>query len=202
VFSFKIAGEKIGMINRIDGILLVLLFLFFIVWTVTYALKERKNSEETTEEVMTNGKCALCIIGGAISVMVGGEVVVECAKRLAISAGMSETLVGLTIVALGTSLPELVTSVVAARKGEADIAVGNVVGSNIANILLVLGFSASVSPVSVLTMSLADAIICFGVTIAAFVVARTGKEIRRYEGILLILIYAGYMAYILARQYL
>ncbi|MCR5704976.1 MAG: calcium/sodium antiporter [Eubacterium sp.] len=202
IFMFSLANEKIGAINRMDGILFVLLFVGFIAWTVSYALKERQNMEEHEGELLSNGKCVLYIIGGAIGVMLGGEVVVECAKRLAATAGMSETLIGLTIVALGTSLPELVTSVVAARKGEADIAIGNVVGSNISNILLVLGLSSAISPVSVVAMSLADAIICLGATIITLVIVLTRKSIQRFEGILMILIYAAYMAYILARQYM
>ena len=202
IFRFHVSGKKIGEINRLDGILLVILFGFFLVWTVSYALKERKSMEEEQGEIIGNARCTLYILGGAVGVMAGGELVVECAKRLAMSAGMSETLVGLTIVALGTSLPELVTSAVAARKGEADIAIGNVVGSNISNILLVLGFSAAVSPVGVLTMSLADAVICLVVTIVVLVVARTQYSIRRLEGIFLIFIYVGYMVYILSRQYL
>ena len=112
---------------------------------------------------------------------------------------MSETLVGLTIVALGTSLPELVTSAVAAKKGEADIAVGNVVGSNIANILLVLGMSAAISPVSVSVMSFIDTLISLMVAAVVFICSLTKKTIKRTEGIIFILIYAGYLAYIVCR---
>lgn len=202
IFRFSVAGEKIGVISRLNGLFLVLLYLFFIAFTVRYALNEREEIEdEEVEHRIGNGRCALFIIGGALGVIGGGELVVQCAKHLAISAGMSETLAGLTIVALGTSLPELVTSIIAARKGEADIAIGNVVGSNVTNILLVFGLSATISPVGIFAMSLVDVIICFVATIITFIASRTNRSIHRLEGVVLILIYLAYMAYILARQY-
>lgn len=200
IFSLKNVNETVGTVTRLDGVLLLVLFVGFIIWTVSYALRERKNIEEDTTVTLTGMSCALYIIGGIIAIVAGGELVVECAKKLALAAGMSETLVGLTIVALGTSLPELVTSVVAGRKGETDIAVGNVVGSNIANILLVLGTSAAVSSVSVVSMSLVDTIMSLVAAIAVFVVAGTRKKINRAEGIFLVLLYAVYMVYIVVRQ--
>lgn len=200
VFSFNNSETAIGTIRNCEGLILVALFVFFIVWTVKFALKNRENEEDEIVD-MSNLKCALCIILGAIAIVAGGELVVECAKRLAIAAGMSETLVGLTIVALGTSLPELVTSAVAAKKGEADIAIGNVVGSNISNLLLVLGTSASISSVSIMTMSIVDSIVALFATVVVYVVATTRKTIKKSEGVVLIMIYVAYMAYILFRQY-
>lgn len=200
IFDFKYGNEIVGTVERIDGIMLLVVFVGFIWWTVSYALKERKNASEDEEETeWSNAKCALYIIGGAITIMVGGEFVVDCAKSLALAAGMSETLVGLTIVALGTSLPELVTSAVAGKKGEGDIAVGNVVGSNIANILLVLGLSATISPIQVTAMSLIDAMMSLVITVVVFVVAGTKRSIKRGEGIFLVLIYVAYMVYIIGR---
>lgn len=201
IFKFDIATVDIGVVNRYDGILFVLIFIGFLMWTVSFALKERKNLKEEQTDLMSTTRCILYILGGAIAVIAGGEFVVYSAKKLAAVAGMSETLIGLTVVALGTSLPELVTSAVAAKKGEADIAIGNVVGSNIANILLVLGLSAAISPVSVVTMSLADAVISLVATLLVFLVVGLKKSIKRAHGILFILVYLGYMAYIIARQY-
>lgn len=203
IFAFEYGNKTIGSVERIDGILLLLLFAGFIWWTVSYALNERNKSlqEEKNEnaETISNAKCAVFIIGGAVAIVIGGEVVVDCAKSIALAAGMSETLVGLTIVALGTSLPELVTSAVAAKKGEADIAVGNVIGSNIANILLVLGMSAAISPVSVSVMSFIDTIISLVVVVIVFICSVTKRTIKRPEGIFLILIYVAYLAYIICR---
>ncbi len=190
----------VGEVSRMDGFLLLVLFVGFIIWTVRYALKQRV-AEEENEEILSNGKCAIFIIGGILAIVAGGELVVDSAKGLALAAGMSETLVGLTVVALGTSLPELVTSVVAARKGEADLAIGNVVGSNIANILLVLGAAAMISPVSVTMMNVMDAVIVLVSTVIVFIVSNTQKTIKRKEGILLVLMYAAYMIYIICRQY-
>lgn len=203
VFTFRHSSNPIGVLGRLDGILFVLLFVGFLWWTVRYALKERqKNQEENEEQLLSTQKCVLFILGGIIAIVAGGEVVVYCAKKLALAAGMSEVLVGLTVVALGTSLPELVTSAVAAKKGEADIAVGNVVGSNIANILLVLGMSATISPVGVVSMSLVDTIVSLVATLLVWGVAGNDKKIKRPEGILLLLVYFAYMAYIICRQYL
>lgn len=200
IFDFRNGNMLVGEVSRIDGILLLVLFVGFIVWTVKYALKQRVTEEEDGE-ILSNGKCAFFIIGGILAIVAGGELVVNSAKSLALAAGMSETLVGLTVVALGTSLPELVTSAVAARKGEADLAVGNVVGSNMANVLLVLGAAALISPVSVTMMNVMDAMIAFVSTIIVFAVSATQKTIKRKEGILLIVIYGVYMAYIICRQY-
>lgn len=205
IFDFAYGNETVGEIGRIDGILFLVLFVGFICWTVNYALKERKKAMENEGEdaagtQLTNVKCALYIIGGAVIIIIGGQLVVDCSKSLALAAGMSETLVGLTVVALGTSLPELVTSAVAAKKGEADIAVGNVVGSNIANILLVLGMSAAISSVSILAMSFADTIVSLVVTIIVYIAAGTRKTIKRTEGVFFLLIYAAYLAYIICRQ--
>ena len=139
IFLFENGSTMVGNVNRIDGILLLVLFVGFIAWTVSYALKERTEEDGTDEVIMLSKiKSAIFFVGGAIGIEVGGQVVVDCAKSLALAAGMSETLVGLTIVAMGTSLPELVTSVVAAKKGQNGMAAGNIIGSNIFNILLLL----------------------------------------------------------------
>lgn len=200
IFNFENGDMNIGEVGRMDGFLLLVLFAGFIVWTVRYALKQRVTEEEDGE-ILSNGKCAFFIIGGILAIVAGGELVVDSAKSLALAAGMSETLVGLTVVALGTSLPELVTSVVAGRKGEADLAIGNVVGSNIANVLLVLGAAAVISPVSVTIMNVMDAVIVLVATIIVFIVSATQKTIKRKEGMLLVLIYVAYMVYIICRQY-
>ena len=198
IFLFENGSTMVGNVNRIDGILLLVLFVGFIAWTVSYALKERTEEDGTDEVIMlSKRKSAIFIVGGAIAIAVGGQVVVDSAKSLALAAGMSETLVGLTIVAMGTSLPELVTSAVAASKGEADLAIGNVVGSNI---LLVLGLSAAISSVGVTAMNFVDIIVSLAATIIVFIVASTQRTIKKKEGIFLVIIYAFYMAYIICRQ--
>lgn len=203
---FKFAnGEKLaGEVARLDGVLLLFLFIGFIIWTVKYALDQREQIKESVsdEKLMSYKGCAAYIICGAAAIVMGGDCVVDSAKSLALWAGMSETLVGLTIVALGTSLPELVTSAVAAKKGEADLAVGNVVGSNIANLLLVLGTSAVISPVAVTMNNVIDISVSLIATIIVFILIKGKKAIEKREGLLMVFLYLLYMAYIIFRQYM
>ncbi len=204
-FDFGYNNLSVGKIGRIDGILLLILFVFYLCMTVWYALRNRENATPESKQESLNiskGKCAVYIIGGVLAIAVGGEAVVEGARNLALAAGMGETLVGLTVVAFGTSLPELVTSAVAGRKGETEIAVGNVVGSSIANILLVLGVSAVVSPVNVSMMSLIDILISFVIGVLVLALSALRHRVTRVTGVIFILIYAAYMAYIVCRQFL
>lgn len=155
-----IAG-LIGMtLGRADGIIFLVIFACFIFYLIKSALdarkrgeiseKEREMNEEMSEmEDLPIWKCILYIVGGAIAIKYGGDWVVDSASTIATSFGISATLVGLTICSVGTSLPELVTSIVAARKNELDMAIGNVVGSNVFNILMVLGIAATVSPIGI-----------------------------------------------------
>lgn len=145
------------------------------------------------------GACALFIVGGMIAIKFGGDFVVDSASALASAFGLSQTLIGLTIVAMGTSLPELVTSIVAARKNEVDMALGNVIGSNIFNILLVLGVAAAISPVKFLTDNIIDTVVLIAMSLVVLVFAWTSKMIDRREGATMLGMYAVYMAYICIR---
>ena len=140
----------------------------------------------------------LFIVGGMIAIKFGGDFVVDSASDIALSFGLSQTLIGLTIVALGTSLPELVTSIVAARKNEVDMALGNVIGSNIFNILLVLGIAAAISR-GFLMDNIVDTLILIIMSSAVLVFAWTSKVINRKEGIAMLCMYAVYMVYICMR---
>ena len=135
-------------------------------------------------------------LGGVVG---GGQLVVNSASDIALSFGISETLVGLTIVAIGTSLPELVTSIVAARKGESDIAIGNVVGSNLFNIFFVLAASATINPVSFSMELVIDSIILIGVSALVYLFILMRKSINRIEGGVMVALYAAYTAYIILR---
>ena len=132
--------------------------------------------------------------------MSGGEAVVESAKNIAYTLGMSETLVGLTIVAVGTSLPELVTSIVAAKKGEVDMAVGNVVGSSIFNIMLILGVSCTILPVGVNFASMIDIGILLLVGIISFIYGLCGKKVGRVKGITMVAMYVAYVVFAYLRD--
>ncbi len=198
-------GKTTYTIGLIAGIVLLALFAFYMFWQISAALKARKagliQDEEEETEIMSAGK-ALGLIGiGIACIIIGGNFVVEGATAAAEMLGMSQTLIGLTIVAVGTSLPELVTSMVAAKKGESDIALGNVVGSNIFNIIFILGFSAVIAPMTVDMMSVFDTIVALGVTVLGGVFAFTKLKVSRWEGITMVLCYVGYMAYIIMREF-
>ena len=160
-------GMEIG---RTDGVILLILFIGFLVWMVKSALKahvESANLEESDNEykIYPAWVCVIYIVGGAIAIKFGGDFVVDGASAIAMKAGLSQNLVGLTIVAMGTSLPEFVTSVVAARKNEVDMAFGNVIGSNIFNILFILGVTATISPVAFIMENVVDSVILLIVSI-------------------------------------
>ena len=181
---------------------LLVAFAAYMIVSVRIAKKEASNTDDTAVPAdFSPIVCAMSLIGGVAGIVLGGNLVVEHAKLIAMKAGMSETLVGLTICAVGTSLPELVTSITAARKGENDMAVGNVVGSNIFNVLAILGISGVITPISVTKDSIIDGFILVGVSIVSYVWYITGKKMSRAEGITLAVLYGAYMAYIIARNY-
>ena len=166
------------------------------------ALKARKEGialEEEEYEVLSPAKSALYIIGGIIAIVFGGDFVVNSATEIALHFGLSQTFIGLTIVAMGTSLPELVTSIVAAKKGENDLALGNAVGSNIFNILLILGASTAIFPISVEVAAIYDMIILIAMSIFAYWCARTKKTLSKGEGAVFLILYAVYFVYIYTR---
>ncbi len=196
----KNAEEGMGTLSRVDGVILLVLFIAFLVFTVKVALENRTaQSEETETKVRSIPVSIIYIIGGIIAIKFGGDFVVDNAKALALTFGMSETLVGLTIVAVGTSLPELVTSIVAARKGETNLAVGNVLGSNIFNVLFILGISCTISPISVGMQSFIDNIVLLVLSLVTFAFSYSKREIDRKEGIAMIVMYIVYMAYAIIR---
>ncbi len=176
-----------GTIGRIPGIILICAFVVYISYLILDAKKHPVSEEQQNSRPIW--KSLFFILLGIAMVIFGGEAVVASAKELARAAGMSETLIGLTIVAIGTSLPELVTSIVAARKGQTELAVGNVIGSNIFNLMFILGISATINPVTVNMASMYDLLILTGVTILAFIFSLTSKTIGRLEGLIMLVIY-------------
>ena len=202
-------GDASGMtLGHFDGILFLILFAGYIGLMIKSAMKARAegkeveaNDEFDAEElkVMSYPKSIIYIVGGAIAIAIGGDLTVDTASRIAIDLGMSQTLVGLTIVSIGTSLPELVTSVVAARKNEVDMAVGNAVGSNIFNILMVLGIASAINPVSLIRENVIDIIILVVFSVVVWIFAATKKKISRKEGIAMVAMYLVYAVYIILR---
>ncbi len=190
--------EEVGNVTRFIGLVLVLLFIIYIVVLIISA-KRSDNDGEYDEPLQPLWKSILFIIVGLALIIAGGQAVVYSAKEIARMAGMSETLIGLTIVAVGTSLPELVTSIVAARKGETGMAIGNVIGSNIFNLLFILGVSALINPVAVNMASVYDMIILIVVSLITFVFALSSKKINRFEGIIMVLIYVADVVFAILR---
>ena len=197
-FDFLNTGmlENIGMISRPVGIVLLVVFVGYI-GTLIVLAKRNKVTEESGKD-MPVWKCLLLIVVGLACIIIGGQLVVENAKGIATALGMSETLIGLTIVAIGTSLPEFVTSIVASKKGENGLAVGNVIGSNIFNILFILGVSATIHPIAVNYASVIDLLILIIVSIVTFIFSLT-KKISRIEGAVMILMYAATVVFAIVR---
>lgn len=190
----------IGMtLGRADGILLLAVFVCFIVWMVRSALKARAEASDDEYEVLPVWKCVVFIIGGIIAIKFGGDFVVDGASTVAAKMGLSQNLIGLTIVACGTSLPELVTSVVAAKKNELDMALGNVIGSNIFNILFVLGVAASISPIAFIMENVIDIVILIVMSAVVWVFAWKKQELSKRDGIIMLIMYAVYLVYICMR---
>lgn len=197
VKNFRDASAPAGVLYRWNGLVLAALFVLYMLYTIYIARKNR--TEEKEEEAMPLWKSILYIIAGIAGIVIGGQFVVNSAKSLALAWGMSETLVGLTIVAVGTSLPELVTSIVASCKGENGMAIGNVVGSNIFNLLLILGVSSSIHPIAITTASFVDLCMALAVTLLGYCFICTGKKVNRPEGAVMVILYALYMTYAIIR---
>lgn len=196
---YNFGKGKNGYITRIEGILLLLGIIAYIVIVVRSALKNRVAADDV--KIMSVPRSVIYIIGGVAAIIFGGDLVVDNASKIAEQLGMSKTLVGLTIVAIGTSLPELVTSVVAARKGNAGIALGNAIGSSIFNVLFILGIASSLSPIKVDPDLVIDTLILIGVAVMTLIFAKTKEEVNRAEGIVMVLCYCAYTAYIIIRCY-
>lgn len=187
-FSAVQMSDNVSEVSRIIGIILMVVFIAYIAVLIISAKKNP--SEEEPVKVMSPLKSVLFVILGVALIIAGGQFVVNSAKYIAAAFGMSETLIGLTVVAFGTSLPELVTSIVASRKGENGLAVGNVVGSNIFNLLFILGVSAALHPIPVNFASMIDFAILIVTSAVVYVFSLT-KKINRLEGVAMILMYAA-----------
>ena len=201
-------GDKTGMtLGHIDGAIFVGLFAGYIFYMIRIALKANKEGKKVEIEggsdedikLVSVPVSILFIVGGAIAIAVGGDVTVDAASRIASDLGMSQTLIGLTIVSIGTSLPELVTSIVAARKNEVDMALGNAIGSNIFNILMVLGIASLISPISIIRENIIDLCVLVAFTVCVWIFAGTKKKIGRIEGLCMVALYAVYAVYIVIR---
>ena len=192
-------GPEIG---RLEGVVLLVLFVAYMAYVVFKVIKNRTDADEEIKTASWTKSILFLIIGLAL-VVVGGDAVVDSASAIAASFGMSPMLIGLTIVACGTSLPELVTSIVAAKKGECDMAVGNVIGSNLFNLLFILGMAGTINPIEVDLSSgvFIDAIILLGATLMMYAFSAHGTKFQKTKGATSLVVYIGYLAYIIMRSF-
>ena len=193
------------MVGHMDGIILVVIFALFLYWMVRSAKKSMQAGEDVEAEEIKDlpiWKCLVFIGGGLVAIVIGGQMVVNCSETIARGFGLSETLIGLTICSIGTALPELVTSVVAAKKNLAGMALGNVIGSNIFNILLVGGLASAISPIAVNMNNLIDIVILVAVSLYIMILVWRKQLLTRAGGVSMLAIYAAYMVYICVREVL
>lgn len=206
--SILAAGALMGLgwlgmsVDRPEGLILLTLFAMFLANMIITAKKAREIDRDGNAEeykIMPVWKCLLFIIGGIAGIAAGGQLVVQSASDIARALGMSDNLIGMTIVALGTSLPELVTSVVAAKKNELDMALGNVIGSNIFNILFVLGIAASISPIGFTGLNIIDLIVLIAVSLLVMAFCIPKRRLTRFHGLCMLAVYAVYTVYLFIR---
>lgn len=188
-----------SVLSRIDGFILLLFFIIFMYYILTIAKDEHVQLEEVMQ--INLQRSLWLVAGGLVILVLGGKFIVENAVIVAGRLGISQSVIGLTIVAAGTSLPELVTSVVAAYRKNSDIAVGNIVGSNIFNIFFILGISSLIKPIQIVSQINPDIWVLIAVSLVLFVFMFTGKrrKLDRWEGIIFVLFYIGYIIFLLKR---
>ena len=201
-------GDKSGMtLGHLDGAIFLGLFAGYIFYMIKIALKANREGKKVEIEggsdedikLISVPLSILFIVGGAAAIAIGGDITVDAASRIASDLGMTQTLIGLTIVSIGTSLPELVTSIVAARKNEVDMALGNAIGSNVFNILMVLGIASAISPISIITENIIDLCVLIVFTVCVWIFAGSKKKIGKIEGFCMVALYAAYAVYIIIR---
>lgn len=202
----------IGMtLGHIDGALFIVLFVIFILYMIKSAQNSRKDNKDMGVEeaeyaleaeeiqIMPVSKSIIFIVLGCAAIAFGSDWVVDGATTIAEAMGVSQTLIGLTVVAFGTSLPELATSIMAAKKNEVDMALGNAIGSNIFNILMVLGIAAAISPMAFITENIIDIVILIAFSAIVWIMAWTKHELSKKEGWVMAILYAVYVVYICMR---
>lgn len=187
-------GAQSNVLTRSEGLILLLFFLIFLVYNLTVA-KNGETDEKIETKKYGTWKAILFIVLGLAGLVLGGKLIVDSAVEIAQVFGMTERVIGLTIVSIGTSLPELATSVVAVRRKNVDIAIGNVVGSNIFNIFFILGLSTAITPVPLTSESFLDIIVCITASLLLFMFVFTdrGNRIQRWEGATFIFLYVLYI---------
>lgn len=198
LLDISLAEADTNIFSRADAIICLLFFGIFLYYLISLARKNKKEAQATEKPKYKLGRSFLFVVLGLVGVVAGSELVVSSASFIAGAAGISERIISLTIVALGTSLPELVTTITAAKKGESDLLIGNIVGSNIFNICIVLAlpvaFSGSISPNN---FEAIDLIMLVFSSLLLCILARRGHEVSRFDGLLMLVIFTAYYGFII-----
>ena len=203
ISDVTLQGLGTNLITRSEGFILLLFFAIFLYYIFEVARNNRTEIPVDQPDATAGtsmGKNIILTLAGLAAIIFGGDLVVDNATEIALSVGMSETLVGLTIVAVGTSLPELITSITAALKKQSEIALGNIVGSNIFNILFVLGASATIAPLAVNDKIFVDIVAMIILTLLLLIFSRSKFKISKTEGTILAAVYIAYVVYIILRN--
>ncbi|MGM9878371.1 MAG: calcium/sodium antiporter [Bacilli bacterium] len=192
----KLGNGSINQISRADGIVVLLFFLIFLYYLITLA-KQKKTSNQDENPKFKLGKSFLLVLIGLFGIVLGSNLVVGCSSNIATLLGISQRVISLTIIAFGTSLPELVTTIVSAKKGEQDLLVGNIIGSNIFNICIVLGIPVAIyGAIAQSSFQMLDLIMLLGSACLLFVFSETSKKITKLEGIFMLLTFIFYYTYV------
>lgn len=193
-------GSTTNIIGRSDGLVLLAFFIVFIVYTFGLSPIEH-DAKEADDQLLNISRTITYLVLGLFGLIAGGKLIVETSVALASFMGVSQNLIGLTVVAVGTSLPEIITSIIAARRGFIDMVVGNIVGSNIFNIFLILGVTAIISPLPFGAENMTDALFVMGISVLMFLFMFVGKKnvLERWQGALFVLLYLIYMIFVVWR---
>ena len=199
LFSFVVTPEIIQTWEGIVIFILTFIYTVFLTFKSRKEIKEGKINEEEVKKIKTSSNLFLILCG--LAGVVGGTLAVDNAEIITLELGMSELLVGLTVVSIGTSLPELVIGIVAAKKGENDIAVGNAIGSCLFNVILILGLASTIMPMKIDMGSLVDIIVMFISVILIFIMSFGKGQVNKWKGIMFLIIYLAYFTFIILRDY-
>ena len=192
--DIQISGGDANLITRSDGIAIILFFLVFLYYLISLARK-KKTEKKAIKPKFKLGKSLVLVAIGLAGIIFGSQMIVNSATEIATVLGISERVIALTVIAFGTSLPELVTTITAARKGEAELAVGNIIGSNIFNICIVLGVPVALfGTVTSASFQAIDLVMLVVSAVVLFIFAKSGRKLSRREGVLMLLAFAAYYA--------
>jgi cation:H+ antiporter len=198
--NYSHSQTNLSIYSRFEGIIFLVFFIGFLFYLSRMAMQDRKNNQSQAQnQNLSIGKAIGLTVVGGLGIILGGQLAVPNAVKIAKILGVSEKVIGITGVAFGTSIPEIVASIVAVTKGNVSIAVGNIVGSNIFNILFVLGIATTISPISLESNVVLDISVCLGISVLFFIFSKISKNIGKLHGIILLIFYVSYILFLIKR---